>query len=39
MELDLLKMIRCYEKSYGRYFIDSADEWREQNKARKLQID
>jgi hypothetical protein len=26
LELDLLKMISCYEKSYGRYFIDSTDE-------------
>jgi hypothetical protein len=39
LELDLLKMISCYEKSYGRYFIDSADEWRKQDKVRKLQIE
>jgi hypothetical protein len=39
MELDLLKMIKCYEKSYGRYFIDSAEEWRNQDKLRKLQIE
>jgi hypothetical protein len=39
IKLDLLKMIRCYEKSYGRYFIDIADEWGELDKVRKLQID
>jgi hypothetical protein len=32
-------MVKCYEKSYGRYFINSADEWRELDKLRKIEID
>jgi hypothetical protein len=30
-------MINCYEKSYGRDFIDSANEWRELERLTKEQ--
>jgi hypothetical protein len=32
-------MLRCYEKTYCRNFIDSEKKWREIDKLRKLQIE
>jgi hypothetical protein len=32
-------MIRFYEKTYGRYFTDSENEWRQLDKLRKLEIE
>jgi hypothetical protein len=39
MEFDLIQILKCYEKTYGKFFTDSGNEWRELDKARKLQID
>jgi hypothetical protein len=35
LEVDLIKMIKCYEKSYARYFTDSENKWREIDKLKK----
>jgi hypothetical protein len=35
MEVDLIKIINCYEKTYGRYFTDSVNEWRELDRLNK----
>jgi hypothetical protein len=37
IELDLMQMLKCYEKTYGRYFIDSEKKWKEIDKLRKEQ--
>jgi hypothetical protein len=39
MEFDLIQMLKCYEKTYGRYFTDSGNEWKQLDKVRKLEID
>jgi hypothetical protein len=39
IELDLLKMIKYYEKTYGRYFTDSEKEWRQVDKLRNLELE
>jgi hypothetical protein len=32
-------MLRCCEKTYGRYFIDSERKWREIDRLKKLEIE
>jgi hypothetical protein len=34
-EVILIQMINCFDKSYGRYFEDSVDRWREIDKEKK----